>query len=158
MQGANEVLEAIVTPKEMKIIRALQLGGKSVPDISKLSGFSPNTLMPLLGEFVEVEWLIYNRRHKTYSLNKKLVFKEIKYHNGYVTQPTEQRAKVELQPTHVQKPNNVDYKYNEIKSYTVTPEEAKQMFIDATKHLRNYEFKKGVFTPNENYDSVHRSR
>lgn len=162
MDTSNEIHELdrdiILTNKEMSIIEAIRKGKFRLKEMSEFTGYSQAHLKYIIKELKEMDWVLWNNKKQRYEVNEEYTYRVVRIHNGTVFEDDTKIIKNREPLKATFERRNIKHTPPEVKAYHISPEEAKQRFIELTRHLPYYEYKKGVFTPNENYRSAQDSR
>lgn len=150
--------EVILTNKEMVIIDAIRKGKFRLKEMSDFTGYSQSHLKYCIKELKEMDWVLWNNKKQRYEVNEEYRYKVVQIRNGTVCESDEKVIKNRMPIKATFERRNIRHTPAVVKTYYISPEEAKQRFIELTRHMPHFEFKKGVFTPNENYRSPQDTR
>lgn len=139
MSAQHEVLEdAIITPKEQKIIDAIGDGAKKLYEIMTQTGFGKVTVMDSLKEMRMMGWITYSEQWQTWNVNPKVTFRCVRIRNGEVMDEQERISvtyRTPLKATYARKEHErfVD---NSLKIGWTTPEEFQRIMAEDRKTMR----------------------
>lgn len=148
--------DVILTGKEMKVVQLIREGNVKAKDIADKMKFTVHHVRRIMYEMIEMGWILWDEV-KGYSIDETYTYRVTKLRNGEVVDDDREVRKKRdpLKATFERK--NIVHTPPETTTYFISPEEAKQMFIEKTRHMPFLEYKKGVLTKNENYRSPNHS-
>jgi hypothetical protein len=144
--------------QEMKVVNAINAGNIKSKDISNATGYTLSNIRMIITELKDMGWVRYCEKESSYSVDNNFDFRVVRSFNGKFNKDDENTIKERKPIEATFKRLNIKHTPIPVVSYQITPEEAKQKFIELTRHMPILEFKKGVLVLNENFCSVTDSR